>query len=87
MSTRQTDDALRCRKMAEARFVVTVSEYNRRHLRRVVGDPAVAAKVHRLYNGIDLERFRPDRKRREADLFLAVGRLIEKKGFVDLVDA
>ena len=82
----QTDDDLRRRKMAEAAFVITVSEYNRRHL-GTLGGPAVARKVHRLYNGIDLDRFRPRPAVRAGTTFLAVGRLIEKKGFPDLIDA
>lgn len=80
------DDAVRRRKISEARFVVTVSEYNRRHLTRLAGTNQ-EAKVRRLYNGIDLSRFRPDDAMREPKLLLAVGRLVEKKGFKDLVEA
>jgi len=67
--------------------VVTVSEYNRRHLAELVGD-GLAARIIRLYNGLDLTRIQPDPSiRREPDLILAVGRLVEKKGFRYLVDA
>lgn len=81
-----TDDALRRRKIAESRFVVTVSDYNRRYLIKLAGDD-VSSKIHRLYNGINLGHFAPCDERREAGLFLAVGRLIEKKGFRYLVEA
>lgn len=82
----ETDDDLRRRKIAEAQFVVTVSDYNRRHLSQIAGRPA-DARIRRLYNGIDLTRFRPDPNSCEPDLFVAVGRLIEKKGFPYLVEA
>ena len=80
------DAAMRRCKIAEAAFVATVSEYNRRHLIGLAG-PASAAKIHRLYNGVDLQRFQPKASAPEADLFLAVGRLVEKKGFADLIEA
>jgi colanic acid/amylovoran biosynthesis glycosyltransferase len=86
-----TDAALRRRKIAEARFVFTVSDYNRRHLQELAG-PLSAGKILRLYNGIDLSRFAPGAEAATAGpgrppTFLAVGRLIEKKGFGHLVEA
>ena len=83
-----TDAAARRRKIAEARFVVTVSDYNRHHLIELAG-PETAGKIRRLYNGIDLSRFAFERRigSGEAPLFLAVGRLIEKKGFTHLIEA
>jgi glycosyltransferase involved in cell wall biosynthesis len=81
-----TDDILRKRKIAEASFVVTVSDYNRRHLAKLAG-PVDGRKVQRVYNGVDLTRFRPSEAARESALFLTVGRLIEKKGITHLVEA
>jgi glycosyltransferase involved in cell wall biosynthesis len=66
--------------------VITVSEFNREHLSTLAGTRD-ARKVHRVYNGIDLQRFRPAERPRRDDLFLAIGRLIEKKGFTHLVEA
>lgn len=80
---------MRRRKIAAARFVVTVSDYNRRHLVEFAGEQA-AGKIHRLYNGIDLSRFAFGGEvggLEEPPLFLSVGRLIEKKGFTHLVEA
>jgi colanic acid/amylovoran biosynthesis glycosyltransferase len=75
-------------KIREARFVVTVSEYNRRYLTSLMRDARDAEKIVRLYNGIDLEQFHPEASvPREPDLVLAVGRLVEKKGFIHLVRA
>lgn len=80
------DDAMRRAKIAEASFVATVSEFNRRHLAKLMGT-GTTDHIHRLYNGIDLTRFRPPRSARQPDLFLAVGRLVEKKGFGHLINA
>jgi colanic acid/amylovoran biosynthesis glycosyltransferase len=73
------------RKLRRARFAVTVSDFNRRHLSRLDGG---AGHLVRIYNGLDLHQFSrngtgPD----DPPLVLAVGRLIEKKGFGDLVRA
>ena len=72
------------RKLTPARFAVTVSDYNVRHLQEFAnGTPVV-----RIYNGLELSRFAPKRVPRDRPpLVLAVGRLIEKKGFDDLVRA
>jgi colanic acid/amylovoran biosynthesis glycosyltransferase len=74
------------RKLADAHHVVTVSEHNVTFLRGRYGD--AAATVRRVYNGIELDAFTyrdpgPDRSAR----VIAVGRLVEKKGFDVLLDA
>ncbi len=74
-------------KAEAASFVVTVSDYNRRHMIETLGvDPA---KVRRIYNGLDLSYFRPAERNglRRAREVVAVGRLVEKKGFPTLVEA
>jgi colanic acid/amylovoran biosynthesis glycosyltransferase len=70
-------------KLDQARFAVTVSDYNRDHLSRLG-----ARNVVRIYNGIDLRRFAPNGgSADEPPLVLAVGRLVEKKGFDVLIRA
>ncbi|RJK93758.1 glycosyltransferase [Vallicoccus soli] len=73
------------RKLADAAAVVTVSEFNLAHLRAAYG-PA-AARVRRVYNGLDLDAFRWSSPASRPDRLVAVGRLVEKKGFEDLLDA
>ena len=72
-------------KLRDAARVVTVSDYNVAYLRERFGP--LAAGVTRLYNGLDLRRFAYCTPRREATGILAVGRLIEKKGFDILIEA
>lgn len=72
-------------KIADASGAVTVSEFNLEHLRNVCG--GVAGKVRRVYNGLHLDRFRFEAPRNRPPHIVAVGRLVEKKGFTDLVEA
>ena len=72
-------------KIREARFVVTVSDFNQTYLSQLMGD--IPANIRRLYNGIDLRRFHPTPAKRENNLILGVGRLVEKKGFDVLIEA
>ena len=73
-------------KIRAARFVVTVSQYNVDHLHTLVNEPD--CDIRRLYNGIDLAYFRPSQRKHKGPIrLLAVGRLVEKKGFADLIKA
>lgn len=80
------DRRLLAHKINASRFTVTVSEYNRRfmidHLPGLDAD-----KIRVNYNGIDLETFHANGSRRQPNSIAAVGRLIEKKGFIHLVRA
>jgi colanic acid/amylovoran biosynthesis glycosyltransferase len=82
----KTDNLMRRARMAEASFVTTVSDFNSAHLKSVAGT-AHAHRVHRLYNGVDLSRFEFHPEGREPHTILSVGRLVEKKGFADLIAA
>jgi len=74
------------RRLAEEAVVVTVCEANRRHIVDGLLDGR-AEGVTTIYNGIDLDGVRPTEADRERGLILAVGRLVEKKGFDVLIDA
>jgi glycosyltransferase involved in cell wall biosynthesis len=93
-----SDDLLRdiC---AAAEFVAAETDYSRDLLRQRCPDSA--GKIHRVYNGIDLERFpapcdEAARPRHDEQAVVApnhvprivsVGRLVAFKGFGDLIDA
>src|SRR5215470_17975 len=68
-----------------ARAMVTETDYSARFLTERF--PNRADRVHRIYNGLDLAEFgRADLSSRPP-LIIAVGRLIPKKGFGDLIGA
>lgn len=73
------------RKLADAAAVITVSDHNVRYLRETYGQ--AASHVRRIYNGVHLDsmQFSPSRERE--NVVVAIGRLVEKKGFDDLVRA
>ena len=87
-----SDDLLR-EICAAAEFVAAETDYSRDLLRQRC--PASAAKIHRVYNGIDLERFsmlrcdtaRPAVAPYHIPQIVSVGRLVTFKGFDDLIDA
>jgi glycosyltransferase involved in cell wall biosynthesis len=73
------------RKLADAHHVVTVSDFNLEHLRSAYGPDA--DRVHRVYNGIDVTAAGWSGPADRPPLVVAVGRLVEKKGFDVLLDA
>jgi colanic acid/amylovoran biosynthesis glycosyltransferase len=81
------------RKLARARFAVTVSDYNVNYLAALRGptdgaDLSGPGRLVRIYNGLDLRQFSPrDTVPDSPPLVLGVGRLVEKKGFADLIRA
>ncbi len=77
-------------KFDQASFVVTNSEYNAEYIRGIISGDGTD-KVYRIYNGIEISRFLPliqqvKQKSARAQL-LSVGRLIEAKGFIYLLQA
>jgi len=81
-----SDDLLR-EICAAAEFVAAETDYSRDLLR--LRCPASAAKIHRIYNGIDLERFsaRDSTNDNRVPRIVSVGRLVAFKGFEELIDA
>ena len=68
-----------------ARAIVTETDYAARFLRDQF--PHRAERVHRIYNGLDLGEFGRADFSSKPPLIIAVGRLIPKKGFADLIRA
>lgn len=79
----QPDDLRR--KLADAAATVTVSDYNVGYLHERYGPST--ARVRRIYNGLELDKFAYASPEARSPLILAVGRLVEKKGFGDLIEA
>lgn len=85
--TNQVNQELLKDKIQKARFVITVSQFNRQHLLNLCGN-GNESKIKVVYNGINLNLFSPDGQiPRENNLILTVGRLVPKKGFEDLIEA
>ena len=80
-----SDDLLR-EICAAAEFVAAETDYSRDLLRQRC--PNSAAKVHRIYNGIDLKRFSvPSSDKNPIPRIVSIGRLVVFKGFGNLIDA
>jgi len=81
------DEALLQEMCAEAEFVIAVSDFSKNLLTKSY--PNQAAKIQRLYNGINLSEFLPSFQiAAEGPLqILSVGRLISFKGFDLLIEA
>ncbi len=84
-------DALLNEMCARAKFVVAVSDWSRRELVRRC--PDAEAKIHRVYNGLPLDRWplpvgkRPQPESSGELQMFSVGRLVAFKGFDDLIAA
>lgn len=83
----RVDKTVLTEKIAKARFVITVSDFNKRYLEGLLCSEGRSGQIIRLYNGIDLEQFRPLDIEKEPNLLLGVGRLTPKKGFKYLIEA
>ena len=72
-------------KIASAASVVAISRFNREHL--VEEFPDYADRVQLIYNGLDLDEWSFSDPAARPRSIVAVGRLVEKKGFCHLLDA
>jgi glycosyltransferase involved in cell wall biosynthesis len=89
-----TPDWEKSEKLADCRWLVTCTAAGATHLRALSGAPE---RVALAYHGVDLERFgaaatvaRPRRTGadpRDPAIVLSVGRLVDKKGYPDLLEA
>jgi glycosyltransferase involved in cell wall biosynthesis len=72
------------RKLADARFVIAISDYNR----RLLLDRRPPARVEVVHCGVDIERYAwRGLGERAPDRVVCVASLFEKKGHLDLIDA
>jgi len=75
-------------RAVEAAAVVTCCSPNAAYLRGALPE-ALHERVHVIHHGVDVETFSPpaDRPPTTVPRVVSVGRLVEKKGFADLLDA
>jgi glycosyltransferase involved in cell wall biosynthesis len=74
-------------KVLDAQFAVTLSDFDQGRLIRICGR-AAAEKVHRIPMGVDPEEcWFSEAESHDSDSVLAVGPLVEKSGFTDLIEA
>ncbi|HXV96970.1 MAG TPA: glycosyltransferase, partial [Anaerolineae bacterium] len=76
-------------KIKEARFIVAISEYNIRFMYNIVPAQETLDKSYLVHCGIDVQKFAPPDQRpaQVQPTILAVGRLVEKKGYPYLIKA
>lgn len=72
-------------KIKTAKACITVSDFNLDYLKKRYSN--AAHHIHRVYNGLDLSRFEFLNSTKKSIDIIAVGRLVEKKGFRYLIDA
>src|SRR6266705_1740467 len=68
-----------------ARAIVTETDYAAKFLKERFPDRA--DRIHRIYNGLKLAEFKPAGFSAAPPSIVAIGRLIDKKGFGDLIHA
>jgi colanic acid/amylovoran biosynthesis glycosyltransferase len=68
-----------------ARVIITETDYSEKFLRERF--PERADRVHRIYNGLNLAEFGRANFSSDSPLIVAIGRLIAKKGFANLIRA
>jgi glycosyltransferase involved in cell wall biosynthesis len=68
-----------------ARLIITETDYSENFLRERF--PERADRIHRVYNGLNLAEFGHANFASDPPLIVAIGRLIAKKGFANLIRA
>jgi glycosyltransferase involved in cell wall biosynthesis len=73
------------KKFKDAQAIVTVSDFNLKYLNQLL--PQHKNKIIRIYNGLDLDRFQFEPESSKTNTIISVGRMVEKKGFIYLIQA
>lgn len=77
-------------KIQHARFVVTISEYNRQFLQKLFPENGVENKIHIVHCGLDPNVFSPSLEPSQSDdelTIVGIGQLAPRKGFHVLIEA
>ena len=81
------DPVLLDEKISEARHVATCTDFNKHYIERLTGRD-LSRKMTHIKHGLELDKYPGARKRdKERPLILAVGQLVERKGFHQLIEA
>jgi glycosyltransferase involved in cell wall biosynthesis len=72
-------------KFEQAKRAITVSDFNYHYLTQELS--VDREKVVKIYNGLDLDQFPYSSPEQRESMICAIGRLVEKKGFCDLITA
>lgn len=77
-------------KLHLAEKIITCTDFNRRYLAQLV--PECSGKILLNYHGVNTQKFKPESrdqalKSTELPLLLSIGRLVEQKGYEDLLTA
>ena len=73
------------RKLNDAAKVITISNFNLQYLGKKFNGHKNT--INLIYNGLDLNQFQYSPFERRSNVIVSVGRLVEKKGFKDLIYA
>ena len=73
-------------KVARSKFTITISEYNKKFL---IDRGAEKSKIHVIHCGVDLKKFEKVAEKQFSNVPIigSLGRMVEKKGFDDLIKA
>jgi glycosyltransferase involved in cell wall biosynthesis len=75
-------------KIKAAYFIIAISEFNKKYLYKILPIQETQDKTHVVHCGIDIQEFSPsDKPSSKQTIILAVGRLVEKKGYPFLIQA
>jgi glycosyltransferase involved in cell wall biosynthesis len=80
-----TDNSGLTGKIAHAAYLTTCTAANEIHLKSLPG--VNPDKIHKLYHGIEIGQEEPRPENHQPFTFIAVGRMVEKKGFKFLIEA
>jgi glycosyltransferase involved in cell wall biosynthesis len=83
------DQILLKEKIHSAKFIITISKFNRRFLNNILPQDDISSKIHIVRCGIDTFKFSTSKVSdvTHKPIILSIGRLVEKKGYPYLIKA